>query len=217
MLLSEVIASQNIEKAYGVKVDVESFSAPKGLTEISFLYISDGDDISVNLLDTIISYSLTGVDVILDVPFEEVKSLDKLLSLAINLTIDLSILPPTDQSEESITAYAVMLSDAAEIYFSNVNIVKMIYPLTSYIQYMMTETLTDVSEYKPDNKYIIDTFVNKMSVESSDVMKAVIRARIFNIHGGKDKFSAYVKAIAQGVYLKVESKIQDMQAGATTS
>ena len=95
MLLSDVVDGKAGDASstafYGVEVDVESFTPPAGLEEISLIYKADAGDIDETLMDVIISYGLAGVEVILEIPAEQ-SDIDAkyLVSVAANAGFSLS-------------------------------------------------------------------------------------------------------------------------------
>lgn len=214
ILLSQV---GEVESVYGVDVDIESFAPPIGLRAIGFIYKEDKGAIDTSLLDTIISYSLAGVDVTIEVPFELGVDAKDLISLASNLSTNLSMLPPLVVTDESIEAYAKLVGVLAERYFAMAGFSKMIYPLTSYVEYLVVEVVSaDVSAYKPTDNYVIDSFASKMTVEQSDQLKDLLRAKIYEIHGDRAAFERYVRTIVKGVYERVEKNISDMRESLVT-
>ena len=118
MLLSELVDKDEAPAVavYGVEVDVESFTPPAKLEEISLIYKADGSDIDEALMDVIISYGLAGIEVILEIPAEQGDIDAKyLVSVAANAGFSLSLLPPKEPSEEADKAYFSRLREFAAI------------------------------------------------------------------------------------------------------
>jgi hypothetical protein len=211
MLLSELIIADKIESAFGITVDIESFTPPVGLKSVVFNYVEAQDSIDIRLLDTVISYSLAGVDVTLDIPFKEDLDVDAIMSLALNLGVSISILPPKNITDESIISYSDILGRLAEHYFSSINLSKMIYPLTSYLEYMVVEHLGAADTFEVTDNYMLESFANKMPIEASDKMKSILKTKVYDVHGGQEAFGIYVNSVVKGVFLQVESGLNRMR------
>ena len=196
----------------GVLVDEESFTPPEGVKEIGLLYRSDEDgDLDEDLLDVIISYGLTGVSVIMEIPFEEtVDDPSYIMSVASNAGFSISLFPPEVDSEENREAYKERLSEFTQAFLNQKNFAKEIYPITSYLQYMYLENFVDVSNYQATDPYIIQKFVETTTEEFSDEFKLVMRGLVFEHFGGEAEFKEFAKALFYKIYKLTEYNCVDM-------
>lgn len=211
--LSEVLSNPVTGASYyRVEADVESFTPPEGVAEIGFLYKSDdGRDVDETLLDVIISYGLSNVPVLLEVPAEsKVSDPSYLMSIASNVGFSVSLLPPENKDDESAQDdYIQRVSEFTLAYLGQKNFSKSVYPISSYMEYMFLETLTDVSGFKASNEYMINSFVSKTTEEFSDEFKAVIRKHIHAHFGGVDGFRSFAKAVYWRIYKMTEENCKD--------
>ena len=211
--LSELIASDSVlDNVYGVDVDEESFSPPEGLKEVGFTYkVDEAGDIDEILLDVIISYGLSDVKVVLEIPFDtDVKDIPYLMSVASNAGFSLSILPPCEITDETKISYINRLSDFTDAFLNQKNFTKFVYPVSSYLEYMYIETFTDVSDFKPTDDYILNRYVENTTEEFSDAFKAVIREKIFTHFGGEEEFRNFTKAVFSKIYEQTERNCVDI-------
>jgi len=211
--LSDLLISEtSYNRVYGVNVDEESFTPPDGLNEIGFIYkVDDSGDIDEILLDVIISYGLSDVKVILEIPFEtSVKDIPYLMSVASNAGFSLSILPPCEITEDSRVAYILRLSEFVDAFLNQKNFTKFIYPVSSYLEYMYIEVFSDVSDFKPTDDYILNRYVENTTEEFSDAFKAVIREKIFTHFGGEVEFRNFTKAVFSKIYEQTERNCVDI-------
>lgn len=199
-------------RVYGVDVDEESFTPPEKLKEVGLVYkVDDSGDVDEVLLDVIISYGLSDVKVILEIPFEEpVKDIPYIMSVASNAGFSLSILPPVELNEENQKLYIERLSAFTDAFLNQKNFAKFVYPVSSYLEYMYIETFSDVSEFKPTDDYIVNRFVENTTEEFSDAFKAVIREKIFNHFGGEKAFRNFTKAVFAKIYEQTEKNCIDV-------
>ena len=194
MLLSSLIESESADiSAYGVEVDVESFTPPANLKEVSLLYKSDGTDIDECLMDVIISYGIAGVDVILEIPAEE-KDIDAkyMVSIAANAGFSLALLPPVTDDLENRTKYFDRLSEFAEVYLTKGNFGKFIAPVTNYLEYLFVELL--IGPEAPFN--VTDPYIQKRLSKLADddfvtAFKDSLRKDFYSFFGGKDEFERF--------------------------
>ena len=214
--LSALLAGEygNPEYAFGVSVDEESFTPPEGIKEIGFIYKVDEDgDLDEDLLDVIISYGLSSVRVMLEIPYEEVvEDASYIMSVASNAGFSISVLPPVEVTEESAAGYTERLVNFTKAFLNQKNFAKEIFPITSYLEYMYLEQLIDVSGYEAKDPYMITKFVEKTTVEFSDSFKATMRVIVFDHFGGEDGFKEFSKAVFHKIYQLTESNCQDVVA-----
>ena len=198
MLLSELLKIEendleglNIKNGsvYNVIIDIEEFTPPDWLKEVGIIYQDQDGVLSDLVMDIVINYSLSGKDVIVEVPFEENVDVEYLLSLASNIEVSLSLLPPKDINDENMAIYTQRLKDMTEVYLSqkSENYNKYIFPISNYIEYLMINLLDKDREFVPKDSYIVNYF-DIMNKEVSNKMKDNLREHIYELHGGQELF-----------------------------
>lgn len=123
----------------------ELINAPK--TDIvSIEAISDKEwVIKPNLIDVALSYSLAGLEVILEIPFARRKefNLTRLAALVSNIGCSVSLLPPSSTQQKHLSSY----SDYISIWYDLLRSQKMkafeenVYPISNFIEYLTIEYL----------------------------------------------------------------------------
>lgn len=202
--LSDLVAVDATEApvAYGVEVDVESFSPPPGLKAVSLIYKADGADIDEALMDVIISYGLAGVDVTLEVPAEQSEIDAKyLVSVAANAGFSLSLLPPAARSEQADQAYFDRLRDFTAVYLTQANFGRFIAPVTNFIEYLFIEMLRqDTREFQTSDAYIQERFMPLVDQPFIDAFKARLREDIYGFFDGQEGFERFARRMLNQIH-----------------
>ena len=214
--LSDLLALPAIpESAFGVEVDVESFTPPQGLKEIGLRYKAEGGDIDVTRVDVVISYTVSGVGVILEIPAEaEGVDAKYTMSLAANMGISLALLPPASDDPALAAAYVERVGSFAAAFLGHANFSGEVLPVTSYLEYMFVERLKDASSFAATDPYIVENFVEATSAELVDRMKAAIRDRVHAHFGGEEGFANFSTVLFAKIRDRVEGCCRDMVAQA---
>lgn len=206
MLLSDVVDGKAGDASstafYGVEVDVESFTPPAGLEEISLIYKADAGDIDETLMDVIISYGLAGVEVILEIPAEQ-SDIDAkyLVSVAANAGFSLSLLPPQEHSEQADTAYFDRLRDFAAVYLTQGNFGKFIAPVTNYLEYLFVELLRgQETEFQVNDPYIKDRLMLLSDQAFVDAFKDRLRQDFYTLFGSQAEFEKFARRMMTQIH-----------------
>lgn len=229
MLLQEIFKPENIdeERHFHVTINegsygVEFASPPPKLQEISFVIKLSDEDNTLNeeLLNILVSYRLSKVSVIIEVPLELVSEnkvdITYLLNLTHNLDVSLSLLPNGHKlcsSTPTIEDYKNSLGKVVEALTKKPNFSKLIYPVSNYLQYLMMEIIVGeekLKSFKPEDAYVIDNFFNVMSVQDSDNFKNFIRQEIYNFYGGKNEFKMVAGTMIKTLYDKNKETYRDL-------
>ena len=141
----------------------------------------------------------TGVDVILEVEFESKLSPNDTVILAMNCGIDLSILPPVEINDQSLSDYAKVLCDYATALLSQPNCDIQIYPVAGYFQYLIASVFGFVPSTISDDQYTSEKYTSKMSIEQMDSVKDILKSHMYSIAGGEDKFEIFAHTIYKAV------------------
>jgi hypothetical protein len=187
---------------YGIEVDVESFTPPAGLEEVSLIYKADGSDIDETLMDVIISYGLAGVEVILDVPAEQGDIDPKyLVSVAANAGFSIALLPPVQRDEAGDAAYFKRLREFARVYLTQANFGKFIAPVTNYLEYLFVELLKgEDSEFNTTDEYIKQRFIPLSDPEFVHAFKDSLRADFYELFGGRNEFERFARRMMSQIH-----------------
>ncbi|MBT4838087.1 MAG: hypothetical protein HON94_12145 [Methylococcales bacterium] len=214
--LSEILALAETEindTYYQVTVDEESYSPPNNLKCIGVIAQFDDGELALNVLDLIIAYTLSDIEVILEIP-AEIDDFDEkyLVSIAANADFSLSLWAPKNTDKEAKNKYFKRLKAFTQAYFQQSNLSKFIYPISSFLEYLAMECIdaNSVKNYKPASPYIINTFDSPISKEFADELKAVIREEVYQIFNGEEAYCNFTKTLAHGIYKQAENNLQDL-------
>ncbi|MEO0392597.1 MAG: hypothetical protein AAF213_05030 [Pseudomonadota bacterium] len=214
MLLSELVEKDEVSTPaiYGVEVDVESFTPPAKLEEISLIYKADGADIDEALMDVIISYGLAGIEVILEIP-AEADDIDAkyLVSVAANAGFSLSLLPPKEPSEEADTKYFARLTDFSGIYLTQNNFGKFIAPVTNYLEYLFVELLRGPeAPFEVNDPYIKERLVELTNEDFVTAFKDSLRQDFYNFFGGQEEFERFARRMMMRIHSFSDECVNDI-------
>lgn len=193
---------------YGVDVDnADDLTPPDWLKEVGIvLKIDDQGEIDENVLDVAISYRLSKVKVLIEIPFRE-ESLDEdylLASIATNMQVALSFLPPEDGSEESFQIYLEQIRRVCRAFFKRQNLDQMVMPVTNYLQYLFINLLRPNYDFKVKDPYVIAMYADILGEERTDILKEVIREEVYDVYGGKEGFEEVAAGLMLGIFDETE-------------
>jgi hypothetical protein len=222
MFLQEIFKPEYSELTdiYGLDINSESsdtkFSRPPQNFEVIGFNLKLGDDnlIDEQLLDLIISYKLTNIMVVLDVPSQFISqgliTPKNLIQLANNVDFSISLLPPKHPLVgDSITLveYVEIIRLFNEEMMAKQNFDKMVAPISNFLEYLMLEKLLGkehpaIKNFSPNNEYVQANFLPYMTNEDSNMFKDVIRESLYNFYGGEEQFDLVATTIFEGIYNK---------------
>lgn len=223
MLLQELFleANSSLNQAYGIFLDskssdVEFSTPPENLEEIGFVLKIDADGLMDEaLMDLVISYRLTNLDVLVEVPSDLINSgkLDPkyLLQLAMNVDFAIALLPPGSEHTDptlTIEEYNNVVIKVLDEILAKPNFDKFVYPISNFLEYLMLEQVLSpevLVNFRPEQRYVVDTFSSKMTKESSDSFKKLIRDRIYDFYGSKEDFELVAKTMLESALEKSEN------------
>lgn len=141
------------------------------------------DIISPDIIDVALSYSIAGIEVVLEIPFENRAEFEnqQLASIISNGGWSLSLLPPNKKSKVSGSEYCKEVVDWYQLWRDSTmrNFEKTIYPVTPYCEYLATSYLIDKNKKSltnddiktlrslstnPSNPYLLH-FINNMQTD----------------------------------------------------
>lgn len=222
MLLQEIFKPEYQDKTemYGLEIDEESTQTqysrpPEHFETLGFKLVLDHDNlIDEKLLDLIISYSLTNMNIVVEVPtqllVQGVLTPKDLILLSMNVDFSLSLLPPNHPFvNNSITdeQYIQAIKAFYEEMQKKQNYEKFVAPISNFLEYLMLEKLLGkehraIQTFSPDNLYVQDTFTSYMTLEQSNAFKDVLRQSLYDFYGGEAEFDIVAQEIFKGIYDK---------------
>ena len=226
MLLQELFKPENAElkEVYGIELDADSTKTeystpPQNIESIGFVFKLDSDNmIDEGLLDVIISYKLTNLGVLIEVPshiFKQGVEPKYLIQLASNVDFAISLLPPGHALvDPSYTTeeYTDLIKRFTDELLSRQNFDKAVVPITNFFQYVMMEKLLGkegMGNFKVEDPYIIDNFATILSVENSDKFKKEIREKLYEFYGSEQDFDEVAKLMFDTLYNKAKNAFSD--------
>lgn len=205
---------KNLEErsVYNLKIQegdlhlIESFTK---LEEVGVTLQVDEDGIILDdVLDFLITLKLKNINVILEVDLNDEKNKNVepsyIYQLSTNAGFSVSILP----NMADIDGYREVIKKFTKELLNRPNFEQKVYPISSYMEYLVLEKILGdkVKNFKPEDEYIVNDFVSKMSVEDSDNFKKDIKNIIVENYGGEKNLDIVFKTMI----LKVTEKSQKM-------
>jgi len=227
MLLQDLFKEENknLKTAYSIELNEESsnteFSTPpENLEEIGFIFKIDEDGMMAeDLMDLVISYRLTNLPILIEVPTnliaEEKVEMKYLIQLANNVDFSIALLPSdhdlVDKSM-SIEKYKEILLSFVDEILNRPNFDKQIYPISNFFEYLMLEQVLgeeQLKDFAPEFGYIQTNFAKVITKENSDDFKDAIRKKLYNFYGSKEDFDNVAKTMIEGVLERTEELYKD--------
>lgn len=204
----------NITHAYGVVVDEYTSDTNPNLREISILAACDEDDqdnLSLDVIDCILSYTTYGASVILEVGPDLDLEPSSLVVMAGSTRFDLSILPPeslknelTESNKADADQYVERLIAFCDPWLNTPSSVTSIHPFNGYFAYLIGQQLGHKPEKVTTDSYMDYRFVQSFSESAMDYIKDRLTAYIYNFMGGEEGLSKYAHTLAAAIYKQVE-------------
>jgi hypothetical protein len=199
MLLSEF---GKLEKSdpivYDIIVDDDLLTPPEGLLQIGLKY-KGTTKIDDSLIDAIIAFSLSGVDVIVEVDPDQDVDAQELLTIAGNAGFSISLLPP--ETEEGLEHWKNQCSKWAQAYLQTPNFTGGLYPVSGYFGYLTAKAATGVEAITPSDGYANMRYVSKVPHEWSDEAKESMYNTFCEMSGGEEEFQTFLKALVESILL----------------
>lgn len=227
MLLQDLFKEENknLKTAYSIELNAESsnteFSTPpENLEEIGFIFKIDEDGMMAeDLMDLVISYRLTNLPILIEVPTNFIAEgkveVKYLIQLANNVDFSIALLPSEhDLVEKSISKekYKEILLSFVDEILNRPNFDKQIYPISNFFEYLMLEQVLGeekLKDFVPEFGYIQNNFAKIMTKENSDDFKSAIRQKLYSFYGSKEDFDNVAKTMIEGVLERTEEIYKD--------
>lgn len=195
--------------AYGVLVDVAGLSPPVGLTEVGIVASGDeSGELTTDVLDTLIAYRINGVRVLLELPAEVFLTPDAMVRLAANIDADLSLLPPESDDAAEWRRYTDRLVQYTTAWLGQANLVTMVYPISSFFQYLCGAALGFIPSQMATDPYITRRFVEGIRADRINAIKAELEPIILKRFDGMEGLRTFVTSVGAGAI----DKLHDMAA-----
>lgn len=223
MLLQELFNEINEQsRFYGItlnedSLDVKFSSPPVHIKELGFIFkVDDSGLMDEGLMDIVISYRLSNVDIVLEVPVEVLleKNIEPkyLIQLASNVDFGISILPPSKDSNVTFEQFENVLMQFFNEMLSRPNFDKFVSPISNFLEYLMIEQILGkdkLIDFKPTDEYIVNNYSTNLSVSESDSFKDKIRKRLYDFYEGEENFNLVAKSMLSALLNKSELFFQN--------
>jgi len=199
MKISELKNDHETSLAWGVELDEEMFDPPANIRTIGLLWEGDsGDQISDRLIDTVIAFTLSGAEVIVEVRPGDTVDHQYLLTLAGNAGFSVAAIPPTD--EKDVDAWSNQCAGFAEAILTVPNFARHLYPVTGYMTYLVLEFFGGADALKPTDPYTVQRFYDPTPEAWADESKAKMRERMTEVLGSEEALKEYIGAILKAIH-----------------
>lgn len=216
MKLSEIATQTELQAAWAVEADADIYQPPAGLKRISFLWQGREDkpqEISEQLIDTIVCFTLADVEVIVEIRPTDDVDFETLLIHSENAGFSISLAPP--ESEDDLSRWFTQGRRATRAFLASSDFSNHLYPLTGYITYLILELFTGIDTLDPNDDYVRDRFVTPVPEEWSNRLKAELRAEMISILGSEEAlrqyFGALVKALTEAARKQVIKDLRQLR------
>lgn len=230
MLLQELFKDENkdLKSAYSVTINEDSTNPdystpPQNLEEIGFVFKVDEDGmLDESLMDIVISYRLTNLPVVMEVPVDLITTgkleVKYLIQLANNVDFSIALLPPGSNlvaKDISMVQYKEIISNVVDEMLSRPNFDKFIYPVSNFFEYLMLENILGkekLADFRPENKYVIENYSSVMSKTDSDDFKRIIREKLYDFYGGEHEFKLVASTMIEEILSKAKVIYKDFMS-----
>ena len=171
--------------------------------------IADSNDIiAADIVDVALSYSIAGIDVILEIPFETRAefSNEPLASLVSNGAWSLSLLPPVKHSVVLANEYCKEVIEWYKLWRSPVmrNFEQAIYPVTPFVEYLATSYLIDKNKAGLANEDIQELTELSQNPSHPYLLELIDNMRISVVNDFKDALELFIQQDDKGFYQDVD-------------
>jgi hypothetical protein len=168
--------------------------------------VSDKKEIiAADIIDVALSYSVAGIDVVLEMPFEIKKEFNnkQLASLICNGGWSLSLLAPKNKNEISYCKHVI---EWYKLWRSEtmVNFEKSLYPITSYVEYLTVSHL--INKHKKDlkNEDILELVKSSQNPNDLYVLDLISNMDTSTINKFKQQLKNFIKQYDQTFYNDID-------------
>lgn len=208
-LNKEIKLGKEVTCAYGIIVDELTSDVFTSIREIGIVAeLEEGENtLSLDVIDTVLSYVAVNSKVILEIPFSlPIPPID-IIILSLNCGIDISVIAPgKDASDEEWEQYQKTLCEYTSLWMSKKNSKNMVYPSSGFLQYMISEVFGFQPDTISSESYMVEHFVDQFPLDKMDKIKDELRVIIHNHFGGQHEFKVFAHSLAKAVATNISSK-----------
>ncbi len=212
---------EEVDLLMGIEVDEYLTPNLDNIKTVTFIGNHEEDDeeeLSLDTLDVLIAASKGKMnEVILEIPYGNKFSSEEHVSQSYTIGYSLAILPPKGDlalDEKAWEEYTCSLEDYTKEWFKIENNSQFVYPISSYLQYMILDHYGNAPKTLATDPFIISRFVDGVDVEVMDKMKLRLKEAILTQFGGQEGFDKYLPtlltAIKKGIAEKIEAAHKEM-------
>ena len=199
MKTSELDQVSDIPVVWGVEVDEIVTCPPSGLQQIGLLWDGDAPDvISDKLIDSVISFTLAGVEVIVEIRPEDEIDHNYLLLIAANAGFCISAVPP--DRREGVEAWSRQCARFASAILIAGNFSGNLYPVSGYLTYLVMEYFGEAKAAIPSDLYTVQRFADPVPENWSDIAKSHMRITLSEAVGGENELKKYLGSILKAIH-----------------
>lgn len=216
MKSSEINQLSNIPVIWGVEVDEIVTRPPLGLRQIGLLWDGEAPDmISDNLIDSVISFSLAGVEVIVEIRPEDRIDHDYMLVIAANAGFCISAIPPERKS--GVETWSNQCARFADALMAASNFSGNLYPVSGYLTYLVMEYFGGAKAAVPSDLYTRQRFAEQVPQNWSDIAKSHMRKSLSDAAGGENELKGYLGSILKAIHGEARrQRLQQLKAWKST-
>lgn len=188
---------------FGIEIDGDCFTPPPGLAVAAMLWKGAGPkEIDDQLVDAIVGFSLSGVEVILEIQASDQVDASYILTLAGNAGFSVSLLPPQD--EETAEDWHAQLARFVEAFLTVPNFSGALMPVSGFFGYMIAERQAGVTALIPRDPYVRQRFLDPLPEAVVDAAKAAMRAAFVETVGSDEELGDLIDGLVAGLHNEAE-------------
>lgn len=181
----------------------------EGNTVVIRLVADKQDIVTADIIDVALSYSIAGIDVILEIPFIDRARFNnqQLASLVCNGGWSLSLLPPSSSIDSvGMEEYSAHIIVWYQIWRSKTmsNFEKTIYPITPYLEYLATNYLIEKNKEGLDSKSKKELELLSQNPNDTYLVEFIDNMQIRYVDGFKQQLESFIKESDQDFYRDID-------------
>ncbi|KDM89953.1 hypothetical protein [Photobacterium galatheae] len=210
MKLSEICRSDKAS-LHGLVLDEVPKDIPENLREVSVVAELKSGALCPEFVTKLVTWTIKckpkGVYTIVEFKDLEPGMVSRLILVCGNLQVGISLVPPSVESEASLSQYKQVLGEATIALLKFRGSSPYLYPVCNYLEYMAANILCGVEVLEPKDIYTKKTFKDILTPGAVDEIKTSLAEVVYETLGGKDKFEESVKVFSYATYRSVEEQI----------
>lgn len=180
---------------YGVEADAEILNPPPTLEQVGLLWKGRPDCINDTLVDAIIQFGLSGMNVILEILPDDDVDPAYILTLAGNAGFSVALIHEAGKDD----AWFAKCTAFAEALFDIQNFSREIHPVTGYLSFLFAERTNGIAGMYPTDRYMIRRFLAAIPDSTADLCKNHMKTAFQERFGGADAFNDFLDEVVAGI------------------